>query len=98
MRALRAEAAQKQGTGLRTLYRTLDLPGKNPLRDAHAVLNAAVMKAYGFAAKKPILQQLLDLNLEVADRIAKGSPVLGPGVPSSHKNPSSLISSDCFST
>ncbi|WP_312301965.1 DNA methyltransferase [Diaphorobacter nitroreducens] len=98
VRTLRAEAAEKQGIGLRALYRTLDLPGKNPLREAHEVLNAAVMKAYGFAAKKPILQQLLDLNLKVADRSAKGEPVLGPGVPSSYKNPSNLISSDCFST
>lgn len=97
VRALRAEAAEKQGMGLRALYRTLDLPGKNPLRDAHAVLNAAVMKAYGFTARKPILQQLLDLNLEVADRIAKGAAVLGPGVPSALKNSSNLVSSDCFS-
>lgn len=96
VRALRAEASEKQGLGLRALYRTLDLPGKNPLRDAHAALNAAVIKAYGFAPKKPILQQLLDLNLEAAERASNGQAVLGPGVPGTYKKPSSLISSDCF--
>jgi len=27
--------------GLRALYRTLELPGKSPLKDAHAALDAA---------------------------------------------------------
>jgi hypothetical protein len=32
--------------------RTLELPGANPLKDAHAALDAAVLAAYGFSAKK----------------------------------------------
>ena len=35
---------------LRDLYRSLDLPGKNPLRDAHQQLDAAVRAAYGMKA------------------------------------------------
>jgi hypothetical protein len=40
----------------------------------------AVLKAYGFSAKKDLLQQLLDLNLDVAARIERGQPVTAPGI------------------
>jgi hypothetical protein len=33
---------------LRELYRSLELPGKNPLKDLHAALDAAVLAAYAF--------------------------------------------------
>ena len=51
--------------GLRALYRTLEPPGANPLKDAHAALDAAVLAAYGFSAKKDLLAQLLLLNQAV---------------------------------
>ena len=38
--------------GLRALYRTLELPGVNPLKAAHAALDAAVLAAYVFSARK----------------------------------------------
>jgi len=38
---------------LRELYRSLELPGKNPLKDLHAALDAAVLAAYGFNAPPP---------------------------------------------
>ena len=49
--------------GLRDLYRTLELPGTNPLKDAHAALDTAVLTAYGFDPKKDLLAQLLAINL-----------------------------------
>jgi hypothetical protein len=52
MLALPAAALQQIDGGLRALYRTLELPGKNPLKDAHAALDAAVLAAYGFDAEK----------------------------------------------
>ena len=55
------------------MYRTLELPGKNPLKDAHTYpLDSAVLGAYGFAANDDLLSQLLTLNLEVARRIEAG--------------------------
>ena len=68
---------------LRALYRTLELPGKNPLKDAHAALDAAVLDAYGFIPEgKPTCSpRLLALNLAVAERIQAGQPVTAPGVP-----------------
>jgi hypothetical protein len=40
----------------------------------------AVIKAYGFFAKKDLLKQLLDLNLDVAARIERGEEVIACGV------------------
>src|SRR5207244_7592169 len=49
LRALRGETMRKLNYSLRDLYRTLDQPGDNPLREAHARLDAAVCAAYGMA-------------------------------------------------
>lgn len=52
VRRVRVAALQQIDGGLRAFYRTLDLPGKNPLKDAHAALDSAVLAAYGFDPKK----------------------------------------------
>jgi hypothetical protein len=99
VRAVRAKQLPKLASGeggLRALYRTLDLPGANPLKDAHAALDAAVMEAYGFSARKDLLKQLLDLNLSVASAIKRGQPVTAPGVPASYGDASDLITADCI--
>ena len=96
IRRVRAEALTKIKGGLRALYRTLELPGANPLKDAHAALDAAVLAAYGFSAKKDLLAQLLALNLEVAGKIERGEPVTAPGIPANFPNPETLISDDCI--
>ena len=82
--------------GLRALYRTLELPGANPLKDTHAALDAAVLAAYGFSAKKDLLAQLLELNLSVAQRIEKAEPATPPGIPPNFPTPDTLISDDCI--
>ncbi|MDP1611039.1 MAG: hypothetical protein Q8M11_08250 [Sulfuritalea sp.] len=96
IRRIRDEALRTMTGGLRALYRTLDLPGRNPLRDAHARLDAAVLAAYGFSAKGDLLQQLLDLNRAVAARVGAGDTATGPGLPSSYPDPARLISADCL--
>ena len=58
---------------------TLELPGANPLKDAHAALNTAVL-----TAKKDLLAQLLALNQEVAAKIEKGETVTDLGVPKNY--------------
>ena len=93
---MRAEALTKIRGGLRAVYRTLELPGKNPLKDAHAALDAAVLAAYGFSAKKDLLAQLLALNLDLAARIAAGQPVTAPGIPPCYPEPSRLLTDDCI--
>lgn len=85
--------------GLRALYRTLDLPGRNPLRDAHARLDAAVLAGYGFSAKGDLLQQLLDLNRAVAGKVGAGdtaNTVISPGLPPFYPDPARLVTADCL--
>lgn len=96
VRRIRAEALPKIKGGLRALYRTLELPGANPLKDAHAALDAAVLTAYGFDPKADLLAQLLALNQTVAARIAAGQPVTAPGIPATFPDPASLITDDCI--
>jgi len=96
VRRVRAEVLFKLKGGLRALYRTLELPGANPLRDAHAALDAAVLTAYGFNPRKDLLAQLLALNQEVAAKIEKGEPVTAPGVPRNYPDPKKLVTDDCI--
>lgn len=96
VRRVRDEALKKVKGGLRAVYRTLELPGKNPLKDAHAALDAAVLKAYGFNPKDDLLKQLLDLNLSVSEQIDRNEPVTAPGVPPDYPNPAELVTDDCI--
>ena len=96
VRAVREKVLPTMTGGLRALYRTLELPGSNPLKDAHAALDTAVLDAYGFSRKKDLLKQLLDLNLAVARAIDSGEQVTPPGVPPSYGDPADLITDDCI--
>ncbi len=96
LRRVRAEALPKLKGGLRALYRTLELPGANPLKDAHAALDTAVLTAYGFSAKKDLLAQLLALNQQVAAKIEQGEPVMPPGVPKNYPDAKKLVTEDCI--
>jgi hypothetical protein len=96
VRRVRAEALALTDGGLRAVYRTLELPGKHPLKDAHAALDAAVLAAYGFDAKKDLLAQLLELNLAVAAREKAGEKVTAPGAPPDYPDPAKLITDDCI--
>jgi SAM-dependent methyltransferase len=96
VRRVRGEALATIKGGLRAVYRTLELPGRNPLKDAHVALDAAVLDAYGFSPDADLLQQLLDLNLAVADRIHRNEPVTPPGIPPDYPTPEDLVSDDCI--
>ena len=96
VRRVRSGALEKIKDGLRAVYRTLELPGKNPLKDAHAALDAAVLAAYGFSPKGDLLAQLLALNLAVAARIDNNQPVTAPGLPPTFPDPKRLITDDCI--
>ena len=96
VRRERADALTKIEGGLRAVYRLLELPGKNPLKDAQASLDAAVLAAYGFSPKKDLLAQLLALNLEVAGREEAGEPVTAPSIPSGYPDPARLVTEDCI--
>lgn len=96
VRRIRAEVLPTLKGGLRELYRTLELPGANPLKTAHAALDAAVLAAYGFHPGKDLLAQLLALNQDVAARIEKGEAVTPPGLPLDGKDRLGYVSTDCI--
>jgi methylase of polypeptide subunit release factors len=88
--------ATKEEITLRRMYRSLETPGKNPLKDLHTTLDKAVMDAYGFDSKGDLLAQLLALNESVAARINAGEPVTAPGIPPDYPNPAELVSEGCI--
>ncbi len=95
LRALRREVMAKNEWSLRDLYRTLDLPGKNPLRDAQDQLDTAVRAAYGMKPKADPLAFLLALNKDVAARETAGEGVTAPGLPPGVEDTGSFITEDC---
>jgi hypothetical protein len=72
LRALRRDTMLKLNYSLRDLYRTLEQPGDDPLREAHARLDAAIRAAYGMARDVDPLAFLLELNFACG---AKEKPV-----------------------
>jgi len=96
VRRVRRRAMSKIESGLRSVYRSLERPGDNPLKDAHAALDEAVLDAYGFSSSDDLLKQLLDLNLSVAERIERGESVTAPGIPPDYPKPKELITDDCI--
>src|SRR5205814_3130221 len=80
LRALRRETMRKLNYSLRELYRTLEQPGDNPLRDAHAKLDAAVRVAYGMPDAADPLVFLLDLNFACAAKEKAGKKITPPGL------------------
>jgi hypothetical protein len=96
LRALRIKTMSANKWGLKELYASLATEGKNPLKDAHAGLDAAVAKAYGCKPKEDVLKHLLDLNRSVASAEKDSKKVQGPGLPRCIKDPKPFISNDCI--
>jgi hypothetical protein len=96
LRALRREVMGKMKWSLRDLYRTLEEPGANPLRDAQNRLDAAVRSAYGMAKDADILAFLLELNLACAAREAAGQTITPPGLPLPVPECEAFLTDDCI--
>src|SRR5882724_750686 len=96
LRALRHETMRKLNYSLRDLYRTLEQPGDNPLREAHARLDAAVRVAYSMAEDADPLAFLLDLNLACAAKEKAGEKITSPGLPLPPDEPPRFIIDDCI--
>jgi hypothetical protein len=96
LRALRREIMAANGWTLRDLYRTLETPGTNRLRDAQAALDSAVRAAYGIKEGGGTLAFLLSLNLELAKKEAHGQAVTAPGLPSFISTPEHFVATDCI--
>jgi hypothetical protein len=95
LRAGRRALLKTHKLTLRELYRSLEQPGKHPLKEAHETLDAAVRAAYGMGRKEDPLAFLLRLNALVAKAEAAGEDVTGPGLPASARGSKKVMSGDC---
>jgi hypothetical protein len=96
LRQLRREVMAKMDWSLRDLYRTLEEPGSNPLRDAQAKLDAAVRAAYAMSKDADILAFLLALNQACAAKEAAGEPITPPGLPLPVEEQAEFVTEDCI--
>lgn len=94
LRNLRNQLMKETGSTLRDLYKLLEEPGDNPLRNALSALDSAVRKAYGMTPDEDILAFLLKLNKSLAAKEAKGGKIVGPGLPPTAKEGSRYITAD----
>lgn len=96
LRQLRRETMAKLDWSLRDLYRSLEEPGANPLRDAHAALDTAVRAAYGMGKNDDILTHLLALNHACAEKEKAGHKITPPGLPLPPEEHAAFITEDCI--
>ena len=106
LRKFRHQVMRDNNWSLRDLYRTLETPGLNPLRDVHEELDAVVRAAYGMLPHpRPLSQKergggdilafLLDLNHQLAAAEETGTKIVGPGLPPCVKDPAAFLTTDC---
>jgi len=96
LRGLRHTIMAQMKYSLRDLYRTLEDHGANPLRDAHAKLDAAVRAAYNMPKDAEVLQFLLDLNHACAAKEQAGETITPPGLPLPENEHAQFITADCI--
>jgi hypothetical protein len=94
LRNIRDQLMKKHSYSLRDLYRTLEIPGDNPLKNAHEELDLAVRKAYGMTPKANALEFLFLLNQKIAQREVSMQLVTSPGLPPNVKDKASYITND----
>jgi len=97
LREERNKIIQKSKLTLREIYQLLETGGKYIIRDLHNKLDNVVIEAYGFNPKTDTLQQLLDLNLELAEKEKNSVKIQKPGIPDYYTHKQDLISTDCVS-
>jgi hypothetical protein len=99
LRQTRREIMTKNQWSLRELYRNLTNDPQNSdiqkAQQAQEKLDQAVAIAYGMDLKAEPLEFLLNLNLEVTDKEAKGEKVTAPGLPNFVTDLKDFISQDC---
>jgi hypothetical protein len=95
-RAIRTQLALKHNRSLRDLYRTLELPGNNPLKDAQEALDTEVRSAYDIGATTDALRFFLNLNNKLSTAETKGEFVRSAGLPEFIKDRMSFVTGDCI--
>ncbi|MBD2636455.1 class I SAM-dependent DNA methyltransferase [Limnothrix sp. FACHB-881] len=74
----RTQIMEQRQWGITQLYNGYFHEPASGLAKLHAKLDKAVLKAYGFKASDDILEKLLALNLELAEKEQQGEAIVGP--------------------
>jgi SAM-dependent methyltransferase len=77
----RTEQMEKKQWGITQLYNKFFNEPSSQLYKLHAKLDQLVMQAYGFSSGDDILEKLLALNLELAEKEKRGESVIGAWSP-----------------
>ena len=78
----RTDQMEKKQWGITQLYNRFFNEPSSQLYKLHAKLDQLVMQAYGFSPEDDILEKLLALNLELAEKEKRGESVIGAWSPS----------------
>lgn len=73
----RTEQMEKKHWGITQLHNKFFDEPSSQLYKLHAKLDQLVIQAYGFSPNDDILERLLELNLELAQKEKQGEPVVG---------------------
>lgn len=77
----RSQQMEKKQWGITKLYNQFFNEPSSQLYQLHQKLDKLVMEAYHFQADDDILEKLLALNLELAEKEKRGETVIGPWAP-----------------
>jgi hypothetical protein len=77
----RSQQMEKKQWGITKLYNEYFHEPSSQLYKLHAKLDRLVLQAYGFNPDDDLLEKLLTLNLELAEKEKRGEPVVGPWAP-----------------
>lgn len=73
----RTQQMEQKQWGITKLYNEYFAEPTSQLSQLHAQLDTLVLQAYGFAKSDDLLEKLLALNLELAEKEKRGEPVIG---------------------
>ncbi len=78
----RTQQMEAKQWGITTLYNKFFNEPTSQLYKLHEQLDKLVMQAYGFNSSDDILEKLLELNLELAEKEKRGETIIGSSPPS----------------
>jgi hypothetical protein len=78
----RTQQMEAKQWGITTLYNKFFNEPMSQLYKLHEQLDKLVMQAYGFNSNDDILEKLLELNLELAEKEKQGKTIVGCSAPS----------------
>ena len=77
----RSQQMEKKQWGITKLYNEYFHESASQLAKLHKTIDTLTLKAYGFSPTDDLLEKLLSLNLELAEKEKQGEAIIGPWSP-----------------